>query len=153
MPARREARLPLGLGHKLQVECSEFQASHEPALNALNFLAPALMRVPTWMLSGLSNQSASLDIQATNVPGHASPIYLAGTEVMKVYGFGPVASAMMVAMISYVGTCYIGVNFDAAAVAKPDVFELCLQEGLDEVVALGHKDHNQLTINGEEIKP
>jgi hypothetical protein len=43
----------------------------------------------------------------------------------------------MATLLSYAGTCCIGVNMDAAAVTKPDLLMSGLQEGLDEVLALG----------------
>jgi hypothetical protein len=42
----------------------------------------------------------------------------------------------MATLVSHDGTCCIGVNCDAAAVTDPELFFGCLQEGLDEVLAL-----------------
>ena len=51
--------------------------------------------------------------------------------------FGPVPGcAVMATLLSYAGTCCIEINSDAAAVTDPDLFTSCVQEGLDEVLAL-----------------
>ena len=50
------------------------------------------------------------------------------------------AAVWMATMVSHVGVCCIGVNLDTAAVADPKLFMDCLQEALDEVVALGVSD-------------
>ena len=48
----------------------------------------------------------------------------------------------MVTLLSYAGTCCIGVNIDPAAVTEPDLFMHCLQDGLDEVLALAEWDRD-----------
>ena len=44
---------------------------------------------------------------------------------------------MMAVLISSAGTCTIGVNYDPAALTHPDLFSTCLEEAMDEIVALG----------------
>jgi len=44
--------------------------------------------------------------------------------------------AAMIAMISYDGTCCIGLNVDPDVIGDLDVFETCLREGFDEVLDL-----------------
>ncbi|QBJ97902.1 DUF1298 domain-containing protein [Rhodococcus sp. ABRD24] len=111
----------------------------EPALDIVEAAAPLLVRLPnrllaTWYLS----QSKGLDMQASNVAGVPVPVYLAGARIERMFPFGPAPGcAVMATMVSHVGTCCIGVNLDTAAVTEPALFMRCLQEGLDEVVALG----------------
>ena len=65
------------------------------------------------------------------------PLYLAGAKVTQVMPFGPVPGpAAMITMNSYVRDCYIGVNLDPAAITEPELFERCLRDGIDEVLAL-----------------
>jgi hypothetical protein len=42
----------------------------------------------------------------------------------------------MVAMISYDGTCCIGLNVDPDVISDVEIFETCLREGFDEVLDL-----------------
>jgi diacylglycerol O-acyltransferase len=56
------------------------------------------------------------------------------------YAFGPtIGASVNLTLISYCGTCNIGVNIDTAAVPDPEVLETCLQQGFDEVLALARE--------------
>jgi len=54
--------------------------------------------------------------------------------------FSPVSGAAAnVTLFSYDGNAHIGVNSDRAAVPEPDGLLACLEQGLDEVTALGEE--------------
>ena len=64
-------------------------------------------------------------------------VYVAGARITHMYPFGPLPGcAVMATLVSHDGTCCIGINCDPAAVTDPELFFDCLQEGLDEVLAL-----------------
>ncbi len=111
----------------------------EPALDIVEAASPLLVRLPTRLLAEwYLSQSKGLDLQASNVAGVPVPVYLAGARIERVFPFAPAPGcAVMATMVSHVGVCCIGVNLDTAAVTEPALFMRCLQEGLDEVVALG----------------
>ena len=78
-----------------------------------------------------------VDFLASNVPGVPVPLFLESRRVVGYYPFGPTAgSSLNVTLMSYDGTCCIGVNIDTAAVTDPALFMRCLREGFDEVLAL-----------------
>ncbi|MCB0982298.1 MAG: DUF1298 domain-containing protein [Acidimicrobiaceae bacterium] len=78
-----------------------------------------------------------VDFLASNVPGVPMPMWLEGVPVRRFFPFGPTAgSALNVTLMSYDGTCCMGVNMDAAAVGDPDVLIECLRAGFAEVCAL-----------------
>ena len=78
-----------------------------------------------------------IDFLASNVPGIPVPLYLAGAKVDSFYGFGPtIGAALNVTLMSYCGTCCVGVNIDTGAVPDPDVLMDCLRDGFDEVLAV-----------------
>jgi diacylglycerol O-acyltransferase / wax synthase len=114
-------------------------ARAEPALDVLALAAPAMNRLPTplvtrWYLA----QTTKLDLQASNVAGIPYTVYMAGAKIERVFPFGPLPGcAVMATLVSHDGTCCIGINCDPAAVTEPSLFFDCLQEGLDEVLALG----------------
>ena len=84
-------------------------------------------------------QTTKLDLQASNVAGIPYTVYMAGREdraPVPVRARCP-GCAVMATLVSHDGTCCIGINCDAAAVTDPELFFECLQEGLDEVLALG----------------
>jgi hypothetical protein len=81
--------------------------------------------------------TAANDVQASNVPGVAHPVYIAGSRITRMYPFGPLPGcAAMITLISHDGTCCIGLNVDPAAVTQPGVLVAGLRAGLDEVTAL-----------------
>jgi hypothetical protein len=113
-------------------------ARAETASDAVSLLAPALGWLPAPVLGAVSGRLTSAnDVQVSNVPGIPHPVYIAGSRITRMYPFGPLPGcAAMITLISHDGTCCIGINVDPAAVARPQVLVECLQEGLDEVVAL-----------------
>jgi diacylglycerol O-acyltransferase / wax synthase len=123
----------------LEVGESLRRARSEVALDALSSFAPVLSRLPSAILHGpLADIALRADVQASNVPGWPIDTYVCGAKVERFIGFGPLpGAAMMVVLLSSAGNCTIGVNYDPAAVERPDVFQTCLEESLDEVVALG----------------
>ncbi|MDF3292635.1 wax ester/triacylglycerol synthase domain-containing protein [Streptomyces silvisoli] len=112
---------------------------HEPALDALQMLAPALSRIPTPLFTDwYASQSTRLDLQASNFRGIPVPVYVAGARIERMFPFGPLPGcAVMVVLASHCGVCCIGINADPAAVTEPDLFLHCMQAGLDEVLRLG----------------
>jgi diacylglycerol O-acyltransferase / wax synthase len=114
-------------------------ARSEVALDAISSLAPVLSRLPSALVNGpLANLAPRADVQASNVPGWPIDTYVCGAKVERFIGFGPLpGAAMMVVLLSSAGNCTIGVNYDPAAIERPDVFQTCLEESLDEVVTLG----------------
>ncbi|HEX2384346.1 MAG TPA: wax ester/triacylglycerol synthase domain-containing protein [Acidimicrobiales bacterium] len=109
----------------------------EPAINALGALSPVLARLPMQLVVALGSEGASTDVQASNVPGHAQDTHIGGAKVLCNFPFGPLpGAAMMVVMLSHVGRCYVGINYDTASVTDSELFARCLQEGFDEVMAV-----------------
>ncbi|HSS11838.1 MAG TPA: wax ester/triacylglycerol synthase family O-acyltransferase [Acidimicrobiales bacterium] len=119
-------------------------ARSERGINVINAVAPVLARAPAELLSMLSSMGLSNDVQASNVPGHAQPTYMAGARILRMCPFGPLpGAAMMVVMFSLADTCFIGVHYDTASVTEPDLFARCLREGFDEVIALGRPSRSR----------
>src|SRR6516162_7962282 len=113
-------------------------ARAEPAIGFLELVAPALSRLPAAavieLAAGMTNVS---DVQASNIPGMGHPVYMAGARVTGLYPLGPrPGGAALIALISYDGTCCIGLNVDPDVIGDLEVFESCLREGFDEVLAL-----------------
>jgi diacylglycerol O-acyltransferase / wax synthase len=110
-------------------------ARAEPSLSVTDVIAGALNMLPTGYVGGVLKH---IDFVASNVPGTPVPIYLAGSKITGFFAFGPtVGSSLNVTLISYGGTCDIGINIDTAAVPDPDVLLECLQESFAEITALG----------------
>jgi diacylglycerol O-acyltransferase len=106
-------------------------ARHEAAIPYTNAIAGALNVLPRSLIGGMLKH---VDFLASNVPGISTPIYLAGERVTEWYAFGPtIGAALNVTLISYDGTCFIGVNVDTGAIPDGPALMECLREGFADI--------------------
>ncbi len=109
-------------------------ARNEPALGYGNWIAGVLNLLPVAVPGGMLKH---VDLLASNVPGFPVEVFVAGARVEAFYPFGPpLGSSANITLVSYAGTCNIGINTDEGAVPDPEVLKACLQDGFDEVLAL-----------------
>jgi diacylglycerol O-acyltransferase / wax synthase len=109
-------------------------ARHEPAVPHFDAITTGLAPITPLAVAPMATH---MDFTASNVPGYSFPVHLCGSEVLRVYPFGPTGGASANAtMITYRDTCCIGVNADTAAIPDMPAFMTCLAEGFDEVLAL-----------------
>ncbi len=107
----------------------------EPSLGMTQAIATGLNLLPTSVVGGMLKH---VDFLASNVPGFPMRVYLAGARLDRYYPFGPtIGSAVNVTLLSYVDTCYVGINSDTGAIPDPAEFAACLGEGFSEVLAVG----------------
>jgi diacylglycerol O-acyltransferase len=120
-------------GFRMRASHSQVAAIRaEPAIGYTELIAGALSALPTSVIGTMLKR---IDFLASNVPGVPVPLHLVGVPVLAFYPFGPtVGSAVNITLMSYAGTCCIGVNTDEAAIPDPDVFLECLAEGFAEVL-------------------
>lgn len=112
-------------------------ARGEPAVDLFNTAGPILAWLPGPVLTQFSGTTSGNDLQASNVPGIPWDTYVAGAKVERMFPFGPLPGcAVMATMITHNGTACLGLNFDAAAIADPELFAECLVEGFNEVIDL-----------------
>lgn len=110
-------------------------ARREPSLPVTGWIAGTINLLPVGYVGGIFKH---VDFLASNVAGPPVPVYLAGSKVTGLYAFGPtIGAALNTTLLSYAGTCHIGINVDTAAAPDPDVVLACLQESLAEITALG----------------
>lgn len=107
----------------------------EPALATAGPIAAVLDRLPVVVTTEiLGGMLKAIDVVATNVPGVADTVYLAGAEVLREYAFAPPSgAALSVALLSHGGTACIGVVLDTLALPDADGLVRSLAEGFDEV--------------------
>lgn len=85
----------------------------------------------------LSAVQKATDMVASNLPGPPFPVYLSGAEIQRIIPIGPrVGAAVNVTMMSYAGTCSVGINTDPAAVRDADAFASYVQAELAGFAAL-----------------
>lgn len=111
------------------------RARRERSLEFTNTIAGALNLLPRVVVG---NMLKHVDFLASDVPGFADPVYLAGALVERYVAFGPtIGAAMNLTLLSYNGRCGVGVTLDTAAVPDQALLMACLREGFEEVLALG----------------
>jgi len=116
-------------------------ARHEAAIPYTNMIAAALNVLPRGVVGGMLKH---VDFLASNVPGIDVPVYLAGARVAEWYAFGPtIGAALNATLVSYDGSCFVGVNVDTGAIPDVDLMIECLRESFREIVALGVSDVHQ----------
>lgn len=109
-------------------------ARREHAIPYTNAIAAVLNTLPRSYVGGMLKH---VDFVASDVPGIDVPIYLAGARVAEWYAFGPtIGAALNVTLVSYNGTCYIGVNADTGAIPDVDAMLGCLRAGFREIIEL-----------------
>jgi diacylglycerol O-acyltransferase len=107
----------------------------EPSLPVTNAIAGALNMLPASYVGGVLKH---IDFLASDVPGLSIPVYLAGSKITHFFAFGPtIGSAFNSTLVSYLGTCHIGINIDTAAVPDPEVLLDSLAESFAEIESLG----------------
>jgi diacylglycerol O-acyltransferase len=107
----------------------------EPSLGFVEGISGILNRLPTTVATEVFGRLLrGIDFVTSNVPGSPVPVFFGGGRLEAQFAFGPLTgSATNVTLLSYLDECQIGVNTDPAAIADPEVFLTCLEEGFDEV--------------------
>ena len=92
-------------------------ARNERSLPFTNAIAGPLNLMPSGVVGSMLKH---VDFLASDVPGLTFLIYLAGARVEQYVAFGPTTgSSVNLTLLSYNGTCAIGVTIDTAAVPDP----------------------------------
>jgi diacylglycerol O-acyltransferase len=108
-------------------------AREEPSLSVTEAIAGALNMLPVGYVGGILKH---VDFVASNMPSAPTPVYLAGSKVTGMFAFGPtIGASVNTTLMSYNGSCDIGINIDTAAVPDPDVLVDCLRESFAEIAA------------------
>lgn len=106
----------------------------EPALGHTQEIAFGLNLLPRAYLGSVFKR---IELLASDVPGIPRPVWLAGAQITGYYAFGPtIGSSVNATLMSYAGTCNIGVNIDVDAVDDPDSMLECIREEIDEILGL-----------------
>jgi len=109
-------------------------ARDERSLPMTNGIAGALNLLPAGVVGTMLKH---VDFVASDVTAFTFPVYLAGARVERYVAFGPtVGASVNLTMMSYDGTCSVGVTVDTAAIPDHHLFTECLREGFEEVLAL-----------------
>ncbi|QHG82842.1 wax ester/triacylglycerol synthase family O-acyltransferase [Rhodococcus rhodochrous] len=104
----------------------------------LSGFAPATMHaVGARVAMGFSQRMFNLMI--TNAPGPQHPLYLTGARLLEIFPVSPLLKnqALSIALTSYDGKIYYGLNADRDAMPDVDVAATLIQESLEELTDAG----------------
>ena len=108
---------------------------HDRAIPYASAIAGALNLLPVDVTAGMLKH---VDLLASNVPGFPAEVFMGGAALESFHVFGAtLGSAANITLMSYNGTCNIGLSTDSGAVTDPDAFRTSMIEGFDEVIAVG----------------
>ncbi len=111
------------------------QQRHEPAIAHSEAIAAVLNLLPVGVTGGMLRH---VDLLASNVPGFDIGAYVGGARLEAFYPFGAtLGSAANITLMSYRGTCNIGIVTDVDAVPDAEAFRESMVEGFAEVIAAG----------------
>ncbi len=118
------------------------QARTEPALVVSDTIYRFLTALPQSAATSVaSGMMKGCDLAITNVPGPPITLFSAGAEIQAIVPFAPKGGAAAnVALMTYSGTAFVGVNIDTRAIPDPDVFLEYLRAGFDQVLAIADPD-------------
>jgi diacylglycerol O-acyltransferase len=104
------------------------------------FAPPTLHALGARASSGLTRRMFSLVV--TNVPGPQLPLYAAGARMTEMFPFLPLAQgqALSIALTSYDGGVYYGINGDRDGVRDVATIAELIEESLAELVAASETD-------------
>lgn len=106
----------------------------DPAIPYASLVTTVLNLLPVDVTAGMLKH---IDFLASNVPGFADEVFVGGAMLESFHAFGPtLGAAANITLMSYRGTCHVGVTLDAGAVPDAERFGSCLEEGFAEVARL-----------------
>jgi diacylglycerol O-acyltransferase len=107
----------------------------ERSLPHTQSIASALNLLPSQVVGSMLKH---VEVVASDVPGPPVPLFAAGARVMGWQVFGPTTGAALNAtLMSYEGTCFVGLNIDSSAVADPAQLAACVRDGFEELLTWG----------------
>lgn len=109
----------------------------EPAVGIYAAITGPVNRLPSALGAAAVKAAAVADISVSNVAGPTWQPYFCGAKVLRYWPYGPLPGvAVMATMMTFAGTCCIGLNVDGSVVEDLDQLMDCMALGFDEVIAL-----------------
>lgn len=131
--------LPIGItspAHRMeQIAETARCIRQDPAVPYSGMIAGVMNLLPVDVTAGMFKH---VDMLVSNVPGFPDPVYVGGALLESFHVFGAtIGSALNVTLLSYDGTCHMGLSSDTGAVRDPDVLLACMEAGFDELLEVG----------------
>jgi WS/DGAT/MGAT family acyltransferase len=91
------------------------------------------------LLSKVVTSPWTFNLVVSNIPGPPEPVYMLGCELEEVYPVVPLAErhALSIGLTTIKDRAFFGVYADRESLPDADVLASCLEESVDELLALG----------------
>jgi len=110
----------------------------EPALGFLGAITPILNRTPSAVAAAILGSVGGAVLTTSSWPGITEDRYIAGARFDRMFVFAPLPGTVLTsAMCTHCGVCCIAMNADGEVFDDLDLLWSSMQEGLDEILALG----------------
>jgi diacylglycerol O-acyltransferase / wax synthase len=110
----------------------------EPALGFLGAITPILNRTPSGVAAAILGSVGGAVLTTSSWPGISEDRYMAGAKFERMFVFAPLPGTVLTAaMCTHCGVCCIAMNVDGEVFEDLDLLWKSMQEGLDEILALG----------------
>ena len=140
--------LPVGEGNAVVrlsqiAHATESYSSAASLVDARTIVTLSGFAPPTLHAMGIrvatSFSARQFNLLITNVPGAQRQMYIAGAKLLETYAVPPLLAnqVLAIAVTSYNGMLYFGINADRDAMSDVDVLPLLLRESLDELLEAG----------------
>lgn len=137
--------LPIGEGNAVVrlsqiAHATESHSTAASLVDARTIVTLSGFAPPTLHAMGIrvatSFSARQFNLLITNVPGAQKLMYIAGTKLLESYAVPPLLTnqVLAIAVTSYNGMLYFGINADRDAMSDVDVLPALLRESLDELL-------------------
>lgn len=137
--------LPIGEGNAVVrlsqiAHATESHSTAASLVDARTIVTLSGFAPPTLHAMGIrvatSFSARQFNLLITNVPGAQKQMYIAGTKLLESYAVPPLLTnqVLAIAVTSYNGMLYFGINADRDAMSDVDVLPALLRESLDELL-------------------
>jgi len=91
------------------------------------------------LLSKVVSSPRTFNLVVSNIPGPPEPVYMLGCELEEVYPVVPLADrhALSIGLTTIKDQAFFGVYADRESLPDADLLARCLEESVDELLALG----------------
>jgi diacylglycerol O-acyltransferase len=91
------------------------------------------------LLSKVVASPRTFNLVVSNIPGPPAPVYMLGCELEEVYPVVPLADrhALSIGLTTIKDQAFFGVYADRESLPDADLLAQCLEESVDELLALG----------------
>ncbi|MFD4366317.1 wax ester/triacylglycerol synthase family O-acyltransferase [Rhodococcus sp. NPDC058521] len=123
------------VAHATEAQARQTQRVTAQTLVRLSGFAPATLHAMSARAASSFSQRM-FNLMITNAPGPQVPLYVAGARMLEMYPVSPLLKnqALSIALTSYDGNVYYGLNADRDAMADVDVMASLLYESLEELL-------------------